>query len=155
MSPYAEGTSVSPERSQAEISEILRRYGADGFAYGWEADRAMIAFTAHGRQVRFVLPLPSKTDPAFARSPAGRTRDAKAAFAAYEAEHRRRWRALTLAIKAKLEVVDSGIATFETEFLANIVLPDGTLVGDSVLPAVEESYATGQMRPLLQIEASR
>jgi hypothetical protein len=37
-----------------------------------------------------------------------------------EAETRRRWRALALAIEAKLEVVDTGIASFEHEFGMNI-----------------------------------
>jgi hypothetical protein len=47
-------------------------------------------------------------------------------------EMRRRWRSLALAIKAKLEVVASGIATFDEEFMAHLVLPDGTTVGDRV-----------------------
>lgn len=37
MSRCAQNTSVSSEKSRAEIERILRRYGADGFMYGWEA----------------------------------------------------------------------------------------------------------------------
>lgn len=148
---YAAGTTVEPDKSQQEISQLLRRYGADGFAYGWEQHRAVIQFRAHSRQVRFILNLP--TDPKqFAKSEAGRWRDDKQMDAALQAEVRRLWRCLVLAIKSKLEVVESGIASFEEEFLANIMLPDGTTVGESIQPAIETAYATGQVRPLLQIE---
>lgn len=146
---YAEGTTVSPERSQAEISETLRRYGAAGFAYGWEDQRAMIAFRAHGRQVRFLLDLPHPDDPAFGKTPTGLSRTTDAKARAYEAEVRRRWRALTLAIKAKLEAVATGITTFEDEFLAHIVLPDGTTVSDHVHAQIEAAWSSGQVPRLL------
>ncbi len=32
MPSYASSTTVSPEKSQADIRDTLRRYGADGFA---------------------------------------------------------------------------------------------------------------------------
>lgn len=148
MSAYAEGTTVTAERSQAEIMGLLRRYGASNFAYGEQAGQAVVGFTVHDRSVRFVLPLPTDLTP-YRQSPAGRKRDDKAARAALDAEHRRRWRALALAIKAKLEVVESGIATFEAEFLANIVLPGGDTVADRVLPEVASAYELGQAPPTL------
>lgn len=43
-------------------------------------------------------------------------------------------------IKAKLEAVESGISTIEREFLYEIVLPDGSTVGDWVIPQVECAY---------------
>lgn len=155
MAKYAEGTSVTPDRSLAEISETLRRYGATGFAYGWEDDRAMIAFRAHERQVRFILDLPKQADQEFALTPTGRQRDTTARTRAYEAEMRRRWRALALAIKAKLEVVESGIATFEEEFLAHLVLPSGETVAQRVVPELDAAWQAGvtPARLLPQIEA--
>jgi hypothetical protein len=59
--------------------------------------------------------------------------------------------ALALAIKAKLEAVESGIATFEEEFLAYVVLPDGQSVGQHVLPNIEQAYVTNKMPPLLPV----
>ena len=53
-------------------------------------------------------------------------------------------------IQAKLEAVESGITALESEFLANIVLPDGGTVGQWLAPQVEESYATIRMPPMLQ-----
>ena len=144
---YAEGTSVSPERSQAEIGETLRRYGAAGFAYGWEDQQAMIAFRAHGRHVRFLLDLPRPSDPAFRKTASGRVRDDP--MPAFEAEVRRRWRALALAIKAKLEAVATGITTFEEEFLAHIVLPDGSTVGPRVTAEIDRAWSAGVAPPRL------
>ncbi len=156
MTRYAEGTSVSPERSQAEISENLRRYGASSYVSGYEDNRAMIAFKANNRTIRFILDLPLPGDEEFLWTPTRQKRKPDAARAAYEAEIRRRWRALALAIKAKLEAVATGIASFEDEFLAYTVLPDNTTVGDRVRAEITEAWRTGQAPPrLLQIGDGR
>ena len=151
MGKFAEGTEVQPERSRMEIEGILRRYGAEQFVSGWDSTRAVIGFTAHGRQVRFFLPMPT-IDEIPERDGSGRTVNRVSKLAA---EERRRWRALALAVKAKLEVVDSGIATFEEEFLAHIVMPDGRSVGEHVTPALDEVYTDGRIRPLLALEAGK
>ena len=39
--------------------------------------------------------------------------------------------------------------TIETEFLANIVLPDDTTAGEWMLPQIDRAYRTGEMPPLL------
>ena len=143
---YAEGTSVPAERSRAEIERLLERYGAEQFAYGWQPGGAVVMFRHAGRSIRFTLPIP---DPkAFALSPAGRRRTKASMEEAHAQEIRRRWRALALAIKAKLEVCASGIASFEDEFLAYTVLPDGKTVGQWAAPQIEAATATGKM-PLL------
>lgn len=144
---FAEGTSVTPERSQAEISETLRRYGATGFAFGWQDQRAMIAFTAHDRSIRFLLDLPGPDDREFQVTATGRKR--QNSNASYEAEIRRRWRALALAIKAKLEAVATGITDFEDEFMAHIVLPDGSTVGERVKDELIAIWKTGAAPPSL------
>jgi hypothetical protein len=148
---FAEGTTVSPEKTRAEIETVLNRYGAEGFGYYTEARRARIQFKAKGRQIRFDLQLPDPSSKAFWQKPGnawGRRTDAQAQ-AAWEAEVRRLWRALLLAIKAKLELVTSGISVFEEEFLAHIVMPDGRTVGEHALPAVARAYELGQAVALL------
>jgi hypothetical protein len=65
-----------------------------------------------------------------------------------------RWRALLLIVKAKLEAVDSGIVTFEQEFLPHIVMPGGHTVYEATAPAIERAYVSGQVTPLLQIEGT-
>jgi hypothetical protein len=56
---------------------------------------------------------------------------------------------LALVIKAKLEAVDSGITTFEDEFLAHIVMPDGQTVASHIKPGIAAAYESGTMTPLL------
>jgi hypothetical protein len=149
MAKYAEDTTVTADRSRAEIERILLRYGADGFMYGWEGERAVVAFRAHDKMLRFIVPLPDRNAPEFARTATGRRRTANSEQEAYEQAVRQRWRALALVIKAKLEAVESGIESFEQAFLANILLPDGQTVGQWMVPQVEQAYLTGKMPGLL------
>ncbi len=144
---YAESTSVPVERSKAEIERTLTRYGASQFMSGWDAGgKAILGFVLDGRMVQMNLQLPSIHDPKFHRTPTGRTRKRNdAAERAWEQECRSRWRALALVVKAKLEAVESGISTFETEFLAHIVLPDGKTVGGWIAPQLDAAYGSGKM----------
>lgn len=150
MGRYAENTSVSTENSRAEIERTLSRYGADQFMYGWDREQAIVAFRAHDRQVRFLLPLPDRDDKEFWYTPSRQLqRSESEAYKLWEQACRQRWRALALAIKAKLEAVEADITSFEAEFLAHIVLPDGTTVGQWAGPQLEEVYRTGKMPPVL------
>lgn len=143
---YAKDTTVSTERSRAEIERTLQRYGADQFAYGWDANRAMIQFRAERRLIRFVLAMPDPQDPAYTYTPTGKhLRDPGTAHREWEKACRSRWRALALVIKAKLEAIEAGISEFEHEFLANIVLPDQTTVGEWMAPQIEQAYQLNQM----------
>jgi hypothetical protein len=113
---YASDTSVNVERSKAEIERLLQKYGAKEFAHGWKTGKAVIHFTMMNRCVRFVLPLPGRSE--FAKTPSGRrTRNDADTLKAWEQGCRQRWRALTLTIKAKLESVESGIEEFDTAFM--------------------------------------
>ena len=148
MSRYAENTQVSSDRSRAEIERTLSRYGATSFMYGWQESHALVAFEVRERRIRFLLPMPDRAD--FRFTPSRRTlRSTQQRDAEYERAIRQRWRALALVIKAKLEAVEAGVAEFEEEFLAHIMLPDGTTVGQSAIPAIAHAYQTGKMQPLL------
>lgn len=154
MTRYAASTSVSSDKSRAEIERTLSRYGATAFMYGWEDNRAVIGFRAKGRHIRFVLPLPDPTDKLFTHVKRGNSsalspRPAEKARDAWEQACRQSWRALALVIKAKLEAVEAGITEFENEFLANIVLPNGSTVSDWVRPQVALAYERGDMPKML------
>lgn len=148
---YAENTTVSAHNSRAEIEKILQRYGADQFMYGWETTKAMVQFRANDRVIRFIVDMPDPDDSEFTLTPTGRNRSLAQARSAWEQGTRQKWRALALVIKAKLEAVDADITEFDSEFLAHIVLPDGTSVGDWVLPSVAKAYDTGKMPKALPL----
>jgi len=149
MAKYAENTQVPVDRSKAEIERILDRYGADQFMYGIRDDAAMIMFHAHNRIVRFVIPLPDKRNKDIKQTPTGRARSSSMVIQEYEKECRRRWRALVLSIKGKLEAVETGIMTFEEEFMANIVLPNDQTVSDFMIPQIAQAYNNGNMPKML------
>lgn len=148
---YAASTTVTPERSRAELEGILRRYGATAFGYATTPLMAGVQFEAHGRRVRLTIPLPNRTDKRFTQDPrySYKARTPAAAQNAYEQACRQIWRALVLVVKAKLEAVDAGVASFEDEFLAYVLLPNGATVGDEVRAHIEHAYATGNMPALM------
>lgn len=156
MSPtYAAGTDVSSDKSRAEIERTLTRWGANSFAYMSDRTRAQVAFEYGGRRVRFVLPLPDRGSREFTLTPTGKTRAAAAAEQAYEQAVRQRWRALALVVKAKLEAVEANISTFDQEFYANLVLPDGSTVFEATAPQVSAAIQGGAPLGALMLEMGR
>lgn len=137
---YAADTKVPVGQSRSEIERTLTRYGADAFMFGQDPPRAVVQFRAHDRYVRFELRLPT-----------GRHGGEEALWsqAKLDQEERRRWRALLLVIKSKLEAVETGIETFEEAFMPQIVLPDQRTVSSFMLPQIERAYETGEMPPML------
>lgn len=150
MTKFAAETSVSTERSRAEIERTLQRYGAQQFMYGWDARQAVVGFKLNARTLRFVLAMPDRNAREFTHTPARRTqRSPQQQLEVWEQACRQRWRALNLVIKAKLEAVESGISTFDNEFLAQILLPNGRTVGEQIGGDIEHAYATNEMPDLL------
>jgi hypothetical protein len=125
---YAQQTKVPVIQTRSEIEKTLNKYGATGFAFAQEPNRAMIAFRLNKRHVRFTLTLPKNYTPQ---------------------DERQRWRALLLVIKAKLEAVRAGIVEFDTEFLGQIIMPNGQTVADLIKDQIAAAYDSGQMPPLL------
>ena len=138
--PYAERTDVPVSRSKGEIEATITRYGATKYQSGWDNARALVAFEAQGRRVRFVLPLPAPENFASQR--------------AFEQESRRVWRALALVIKAKLESYASGIETFDEAFAAQILLPNNMTVGEWLAPQLDAAYRTDDMPPMLPLPST-
>ena len=121
-SRYAKGTSVTVDRSRAAISKALRDYGATGVMEGWDGDKAFVAFL-HGKyQVRIVIQIPDN-----------------------ERRTRERYRVLLLLIKARFEMIATGSRTFEEEFLADIVMPNGQTVSEGALPTIRQAIEEGRM----------
>lgn len=150
MGRYAERTDVKVSKSREELERTATRYGATRFATMSEDGRAMVMFESAGRRVMFELPLPKREEFA-TRKKYGRAVVADPAWTAEQLEQacRQRWRALNLVVKAKLEAVSAGIATFEDEFLAYIVLPNGGTVGRWMKPQLAKAYESKKMPPML------
>lgn len=155
MPQYAEHTKVPVEKSRLDIEKILRKYGATSFISGYEdndeadTETAMVGFRIGDLRVRFLLSMPSLTSEEFTRTAKRRPRSKAQAVKSWEFACRQRWRALRLVIQAKLEAVEAQISTVENEFLANVVFPDGTTVGERIIPQLQEAIAGAGMPKLL------
>lgn len=117
---YASKTEVGIDRSRQEIERELVRFGASGFSYSWQEDRAMIEFLYRDKRVRFLLELPKRDT--FNEPPKGsRGWNQSRAEAAWGQAKKQKWRSLALIVKAKLVAVTDKIKTFEHEFGMDIV----------------------------------
>lgn len=149
---YAKNTSVPVNRSRDEIEKILTRYGADQFIYCREASIVTIGFRYKRIPIILELNLPDPKD--FEETPRGRQRTPSAGLQEWEKACRQQWRAMALIIKAKLEGIESGITTFEKEFLAFISLPNGSTVADIALPKITKALQENKMPKLMLMAPS-
>jgi L-rhamnose mutarotase len=141
---FAEGTDVPAEKSRAELETLLKKHGATEFGIFASEERTVFMYRLRGRMVRHVVAYPPEPSPSSLRAHAHRSR-IETAKRAQEAEWRRRWRALVLLVKAKLEIIASGTSSFENEFLADTLLANNQTVGEVMLPRIHEIYQTGEM----------
>jgi len=123
---YAEKTKVPVSKSKADIENLVKKYGANGWGIMEFNGRVQIAFQLAGRNLLFRVAIPEK-----------------------DQAQRSMYRALLLVIKGKLESAESGIETLEEAFMANIVMPGGETVADSILPSIAKAYESGRDIPLL------
>jgi hypothetical protein len=149
---YAKGTSVSVEKSRAEIESLIIRRGAEEYTSGLRADKALIQFKLRDRVVRFVLPLPQATDKGFQRKKRRSytvTTSESERQAMAEQASREKWRALRIAILAKLESIESGIEQFEEAFFSQIVDPaTNRTLYETFQEPLALAYANQDGRPL-------
>ena len=87
--------------------------------------------------------------PSSRRRPPGASGPTYAAREAWEQEVRRRWRVFVIAIKAKLELIAAGVSTVDREFLADLLLPDGTTVSSRLIPELDRALERGKLPALL------
>lgn len=141
---FAVDTGVPVDRTKGQIEAMLRARGATEFINGWSETEDRIKFRIGNVAIQFTLPRVDATDPQIASEPrSGRPRSAEMISRLVAKRDRSRWRSLYLVIKAKLEAVDAGIAIFEKEFLAFVVMRDGTTVGDLIVPQIQAATAKG------------
>jgi hypothetical protein len=142
MGKYAVGTSVSTDKTKMEIERVLRKYGADGFSYGWEGVNVYVAFRIKSRPVKIAFSLPNKNNREFTHTESRNLpRDTDQAARLWEQACRESWRSLLLFIKATLEAIEIGIITFDQAFLPYLLRSDGLTVAEWILPQMPKMLA--------------
>ena len=164
---YAEGTEVLVSKTRAELEKLLEQHGASQIQISRDSltKQAVIIFRISERYVRLEInvdrrDMPLPTDEHY------RCKDDKIKFpqgwsawgdgkrqdwieAMLLQREREAWRRLLLITKGKLELVADAESSIEREFLADIMLPDGSTVHQQLCPRLAESYSTGEMPKLL------
>lgn len=148
MKRYAQDTAVPIEKSQLEVKRILDKFGCDSFATFEGSEAWKIIFASQGRRYRLMVRKPKLSDKEISFIGSGHGRSMAQAKVALEQAYRQRWRGLVLRVKAKIEAIAAGDTKLEHEFLADILLPDGTTVGEWLSPQLATAYQTRKM-PLL------
>jgi len=147
---YAKTTTISEEKSKAEIEQTIRRHvGRDAaFTYGTMPGKAAIQFSAYGREFKFELPLPTRIE-AMEKARDKRSLNMPPSHGRLECwldqEYRSRWRCMLLIIKAKFVAVEMKMelvetesekaSVFEQEFLSRIVGAGGQTLYQAILEA--------------------
>ncbi len=152
MSQYAAKTEVPIEKTRAEIEAVVRRFGADSYFSGYEGAKAMLQFRCAGRFVRLTMTLPGEREKRFTTYYQGSVsflRSETAQRKLWDQACRQKWRALLLLVKAKLAAIDAGIGTFEEEFFAHVILPNGQTIYERAQAPVAIAYETGDMQAFL------
>jgi hypothetical protein len=148
---YADNTTVTVDRSIAEIQKLVKAAGATNWSHAEDDDadppRAMVQFKLEGWLLRFTIELPTLADMRY--SPTGRNRrTTDAAQVHRDQEVRRRWREIALLIKAKLVAINSGVVSLDEEFLPYVVMQSGETVGQWA-PAQLRALQASETLPLL------
>jgi hypothetical protein len=131
---YAQETTVSIEKSQQELSRVLRAAGADQVVLAWDSAQGTgVRFHMQGRFAQLMVPPPSEKRMKELKAWRPRWSD----LDRLEQEQRRSWRALILLVKAKLEAIAAGITTAEREFMPDLLMDDGRRLEEWALPALE------------------
>ena len=135
--PYVD-THVPIEKTKQEISDLLKKFGACGIQWTWiknvEILRFMHEFEFKGvkRSVTYEINIPEMG-----------IRQWRGYDRMLARNDRQAYRMVLYLIKAKLTAIESGIETFENEFLSKILysLPNGrsAKVGDIILQQISET----------------
>jgi hypothetical protein len=149
---YARLTTVTTDRSQLELSTILKRYGANQIAFGWQtlpdgSEQALIGFVMKNRQARISLNFPNSSE--CSKTATGRERHGNIIVKEWNKQTRQRWRVLLLMVKAQLEAIELGIVRFDDVFAGFTVLEGGKTVGQLISAGLDKLYSTGLVQSML------
>jgi hypothetical protein len=129
---YAKNTTVSIDRSMAQIRIILSKAGADGTAIAEASGLAMVQFSFEGKAYKFFIHYPGRNNDQIKFTSSGKERTENQIELEIEKEKKRLWRSMGLYIKAAIEAHENGIIDLKKSMLAHMLLPNGGTVYEKV-----------------------
>jgi hypothetical protein len=133
---YARTTSVSVDRTVAEVKDMLRLAGADRILLDERDERADLMFMV--QNVPYRLSVRRRPVSAFTMSPAKRRRTMAQAERYCQQEHRARWRAVALQVKAGLVGLALEVGTFHELFAGYMLMAGGQTVTERMIQALSD-----------------
>ena len=135
-------TNIRPEKSQADITRELNRYGICEVQHTIQKDIFSVAFRVDLEEVSF--PLMVRID-----VPYDKNKDTEDRIG--WKKQRVLYRVLFYYTKALLNTWDSGLKTFTEIFMPHLVMPGGGTVEQMLLPKLQKAIEEGKIKdvPLL------
>lgn len=146
---FAKDTSVTVAKSKAELESTLEKYGADKIMIYQEKGNFIVAFEHKSRMVQLRIYAPSIED--MSLDSIGRKMGKERVEKIVEKECRQRWRVLVGSVKMKLEMIHLEYSSVDREFMADLMLRDGSTFGQTAIPEILSHYETGKMPSLLAL----
>jgi len=142
---YAAETTVSVEKSLAELRQILKRYESSGFAYLEDGENQCetVAWKMGGRPYRITISVPHYASNECWFTDTGKRRTEAQAKAYAGQIHRQRWRAVVLVVKAMLEGGEAMGFDPEQLMIPYLVLTDGRTLAELAPEHVPQIQARG------------
>lgn len=139
--PYAQ-TEINIEKSKIQINELLKKFGVSGIQWTWldnmEVLRFIHTFEFEGvkHQIGYEIQIPEMG-----------IKRGRAYEKRLERNDKQAYRIVWHVLKARFVAVESGLKTFEEEFLSDIIykLPDGSMkkIGDMMLKKLTDAAGVG------------
>ena len=135
-------TAIRPEKSQADITRELNRYGIYEVQHTNQKGKFSVGFRVESDEIP--IPLMVRID-----VPYNKEKDTEDNLG-WERQ-RVLYRILFFYVKALLNTWDNGLKTFTEIFMPHLVLPGGGTIEQMLLPKLQKAIESGQMKdtPLL------
>lgn len=150
--PFAQGTTVDPFKTLAEINALLEKSGADEIGTYRSLMREGVAFVRAGIAYRISVHIVKDEAEAKTYSKGGRV----AGHASYVvAERARRLRSLLNVVRAKLIAVQDDIYTFEEMFGFDVITETGETIAERTVPMIRQAALEGRIPSSLPVPGAR
>ena len=135
-------TAIRPEKSQADITRELNRYGIYEVQHTNQKGKFSVGFRVESDEIP--IPLMVRID-----VPYNKEKDTEDNLG--WGRQRVLYRILFFYVKALLNTWDNGLKTFTEIFMPHLVLPGGGTIEQMLLPKLQKAIESGQMKdtPLL------
>ena len=138
-----QNTTIAPEKSQADITKILRKYGIYEIQHTTQKGCFAVAFRIELPEIS--VPLMIRIDVPYNQED---DREDKYGYK----KQRILYRSLFHYVKALLNAWNNGLKTFTEIFMSHLVLPNGRTIEQTLLPQFQKAITENKIREVKLLE---